>query len=128
LKISAKDIERWAGTREAQGDLPRLIRRLAVQAGTVTEIAFPAGESVSRPGLDGLILCEDGDPWVPAGRSAWEVSVERNVTTKANGDYRKRTQGADQGTRRQSTLVAVTARHWALGKKGGVGGGEARPG
>ena len=128
MKISAKDIERWAGTREAQGELPRLIRRLAVQAGTVTEIAFPAGESVSRPGLDGLILCEDGDPWVPAGRSAWEVSVERNVTTKANGDYRKRTQGTDQGTRRRSTLVAVTARHWALGKKGGVGGGEARPG
>jgi len=56
LKISAKDIERWAETREAQGELPRLIRRLAVQAGTVTEIAFPAGDSVSRPGLDGLIL------------------------------------------------------------------------
>lgn len=113
MKISAKDIERWAETREAQGELPRLIRRLAVQAGTVTEIAFPAGESVSRPGLDGLILCEDGDPWVPAGRSAWEVSVERNVTTKANGDYEKRTRETDQETRQQSTLVAVTARHWA---------------
>jgi hypothetical protein len=61
LKISAKDIERWAETREAQGELPRLIRRLAVQAGTPIEIAFPAGESVSRPGLDGLILSKDGD-------------------------------------------------------------------
>ena len=50
MKISAKDIERWAETRAAQGELPRLIRRPAVQAGTVTEIAFPAGESVS--GLD----------------------------------------------------------------------------
>jgi len=113
LKISAKDIERWAETREAQGELPRLIRRLAVQAGNVTEIAFPAGESVSRPGWDGRILSEDGDPWVPAGRSAWEVSVERNVTTKANGDYKKRRQETDQETRQQSTLVAVTARHWA---------------
>jgi muconolactone delta-isomerase len=113
LKISAKDIERWAETREAQGELPRMIRRLAVQAGTVTEIAFPAGDSVSRPGLDGQILSNEGDPWVPAGRSAWEVSVERNVTPKANRDYKKRTQATDQATRQQSTLVAVTARHWA---------------
>lgn len=113
MKISAKDIERWAATREAQSDLPRLIRRLAVQPGTVTEIAFPAGESVSRPGWDGQILSKEGDPWVPAGRSAWEVSVERNVTTKANRDCDKRTQETDQETRQQSTLVAVTARHWA---------------
>ncbi len=62
MKISAKNIERWAGTREAQGELPRLIRRLAVQAGTVTEIAFPAGESVSRPGWDGQILSKNGKP------------------------------------------------------------------
>jgi len=43
LKICAKDIERWAETREAQGELPRLIRRLAVQRGSVTEIAFGCG-------------------------------------------------------------------------------------
>ena len=53
MKISAKDIGRWAQSREAQGDPPRLIGRLAVQAGTVTAIAFPAGQSVSRPVGDG---------------------------------------------------------------------------
>ena len=116
MRISAKDIEAWADTRVAQGELPRLIRRLALQSGTVTEIAFPAGESVSRPGWDGQILSKDGDPWVPPGCSAWEVSVERQVTPKANGDYKKRTQETDPETRQQSTLVAVTARHWA--KKG----------
>jgi len=112
LKISAKDIERWADTREAQGELPRLIRRLALQAGTVTEIAFPAGASVSRPGWDGLLLSKDGDPWVPAGRSAWEVSIERGVTTKANRVYKQRTQEIDREARQQSTFIAVTARHW----------------
>ncbi|AGA90173.1 hypothetical protein Thimo_1379 [Thioflavicoccus mobilis 8321] len=117
MKISAKDIERWAETREAQGELPRLIRRLAVQAGTVTEIAFPAGESVSRPGWDGQILSNEGDPWVPPGRSAWEVSVERTVTTKANRDYRDRTQATDRETRQQSTYVAVTARKWTTKDK-----------
>ncbi|CRI65399.1 conserved hypothetical protein [Thiocapsa sp. KS1] len=113
MKVTAKDIERWAGSREAQGELPRLVRRLAVQSGTVIEIAFPAGDSVSRPGWDGLILSKHGDPWVPAGRSAWEISVEAGVGAKANRDYKKRTEATDQGTRQQSTLIAVTARHWA---------------
>jgi hypothetical protein len=115
LRIAAKDIERWAETREAQGELPRLIRRLAVLAGTVTEIAFPAGESVSRPGWDGQILSKDGDSWVPPGRSFWELSVRRDVATKAEEDYAKRTQETDQDTRQESTLVVLTARRW--GKK-----------
>jgi hypothetical protein len=88
LKISAKDIEGWAEAREAQSELPRLIRRLAVQAGTLIEIAFPADESVSRPGLDGLILSKDGDPWVPAGRSAWEDSAEPSWSRGGRRSFR----------------------------------------
>ena len=113
MKISAKDIGRWAQSREAQGDLPRLIRRLAVQAGTVTAIAFPAGQSVSRPSWDGQILSSEGDPWVPAGRSLWELSVRHDVATKAEEDYVKRTQETDPDTRQDSTLVVLTARLWA---------------
>ncbi|MCP5306971.1 MAG: hypothetical protein H6953_16125 [Chromatiaceae bacterium] len=112
-KVSAKDIARWAESREAQEELPRLIRRLAIQAGTVTEIAFPAGESVSRPGWDGQIQSAVGDPWVPAGQSVWEVSVEQHVTTKANRDYEKRTREIEHEARQRSTFIAVTARHWA---------------
>lgn len=113
MKITAKDVEDWAETRTAQGELPRLIRRLALQAGTVTGIAFPAGESVSRPGWDGQILSKDSDPWVPAGRSVWEVSVRSDVTPKANEDYEKRTKETDPEARLQSTLIVVTARHWS---------------
>jgi hypothetical protein len=77
MEVSAKDIERWAAAHDAQGELPRLVRRLAMQAGSITAIAFPAGESVSRPGWDGQLLGEDGDAWVPAGRSLRELSVLR---------------------------------------------------
>ena len=31
MTVSAKGIERWAWTRESQGELPRLIRRTAGQ-------------------------------------------------------------------------------------------------
>jgi hypothetical protein len=53
LRIAAKDIERWAETREAQGDLPRMIRRLAVQAGTVTEDTI--GHQVAARTLETLL-------------------------------------------------------------------------
>ena len=117
MKITAKDIEKWAGRAEARGELPGLIRRLAVQAGTVTEIFFPAGDSVSRPGWDGQILSKEGDPWVPAGRSLWEVSAENKPTDKANRDYQKRTGNTDQVARQESTLVILIARHWSNKEK-----------
>ncbi|QQS53129.1 MAG: hypothetical protein IPM89_09340 [Candidatus Competibacteraceae bacterium] len=116
MKITAKDIARWAELREAQGSLPRLIRRLAMQSGTVTQLVFPAGESISLPGWDGEILSSDGDAWVPKGKSCWELSVEANPTTKANRDYDKRTNETLEAVRRSATLVTVTARRWSTKK------------
>jgi hypothetical protein len=113
VKITAKDIARWAELREAQGSLPRLVRRLAMQSGTITQLAFPAGESVSLPGWDGEILSSDGDAWVPKGKSCWELSVEANPTPKANRDYDKRTNETPETVRRSTTLVIVTARRWS---------------
>lgn len=113
MKITAKDIARWAELREAQGSLPRLVRRLAMQSGTITQLAFPAGESVSLPGWDGEILSSDGDAWVPKGESCWELSVEANPTPKANRDYDKRTNETPETVRRSTTLVIVTARRWS---------------
>lgn len=113
MRVTAKDIAGWAERREAQGELPRLIRRLAMQAGSIMAIAFPAGDSVSRPGWDGQLTSKEGDAWVPAGRSLWELSVRGDVTTKANEDYIKRTDSTSEETRIAATLVIVTARHWA---------------
>ncbi|EGV28200.1 hypothetical protein ThidrDRAFT_3966 [Thiorhodococcus drewsii AZ1] len=113
MRVTAKDIDSWAERREAQGELPRLIRRLAMQAGSITEMTFPAGNSVSRPGWDGQLTSKEGDAWVPVGRSLWELSVRGDVTTKENEDYVKRTDSTSEETRAASTLVVVTARHWA---------------
>ncbi|MGB5831615.1 MAG: hypothetical protein WBG92_06440, partial [Thiohalocapsa sp.] len=112
MKVTAKDIIAWAQRLDARGELPRLVRRLATQAGTITQIAFPSGESISRPGWDGEILSDAGDAWVPSGRSFWELSVERNPTTKASSDYDKRTGETPEAISQDATFVAVTARHW----------------
>ncbi len=116
MKITAKGIARWAELREAQGSLPRLVRRLAMQSGTITQIAFPVGESVSLPGWDGEILSSDGDAWVPKGKSYWELSVEANPTKKANRDYDKRKKETLEAIRHSTTLVIVTARRWTKKK------------
>ena len=53
-----------------------------------------------------------GNPWVPAGRSFWEMSCEAAVTTKSNSDYDKRTKGTPAAVRASATLTIVTARRW----------------
>ncbi len=123
MRVTAKDIEGWAERRDVQGELPRLIRRLAMQAESITEIDFPAGDSVSRPGWDGEMVSLTESTWIPAGRSFWEVSVEGSPTTKANRDFKKRgTSGLaafdpPSDVRRESTYIAVTGRRWKNKKK-----------
>lgn len=96
-----------------------------MQAGTITEIAIPAGDSVSRPGWDGWVVSRDGDAWVRPGRSCWELGVEKNPANKANKDYDKRTKETSEQLRRETAYVALTARHWknkatwAAEKRGG---------
>jgi hypothetical protein len=112
VRITAGDIKRWADTAGARGDLPLFLRRLVMRAGTITEIAIPAGDSVTRPGWDGWVVSKEGDAWVPAGRSCWECSVEKSATGKANRDYNGRTGDTPEEVRRDTVYCELTARHW----------------
>ncbi|MFE8032370.1 hypothetical protein [Thiohalocapsa marina] len=117
MKITAKNIKEWAATSDARGELPLFVRRLVMQNGTITQIAIPARDSVSRPGWDGRLVSEHGDAWVPEGRSVWELGVEQNPRTKADKDYVKRTTETPEDLRQESVYVAVTARHWKFKEK-----------
>lgn len=110
--VTAKQIADWAATGEAQRDLPRLIRRLAHSTATITQIAMPAGDSVSQPGWDGELFSEQGNAWLPQGHSCWEVSCRQDIQPKANEDYQKRSHGTPEDQRMVRTYVAVTARQW----------------
>ena len=44
MEITARQIGQWAGSKDAQAALPRYIRRLIHGAGSITQIAVPAGD------------------------------------------------------------------------------------
>ena len=117
MRITATRIVDWADTKVAQSDLPRLIRRLCFNAGSTRQIAFPAGDSTYTPGWDGVLHSEQGNAWIPSGASRWEMGSDKGVSSKANGDYQKRTEQTAETERLTMTFVFVTPRRWSTKSK-----------
>ena len=114
MRITASHIIDWANThaKEAQANLPRWVRRLCFNAEVTRQLTFPAGDSSFVPGWDGILSCERGNAWVPAGSSRWEIGCDQNIPAKANGDYQKRTEQTSIEERLTLTFVFVTPRRW----------------
>jgi hypothetical protein len=119
--VDATALTVWAGRRDAQELLPQVLRRLVhATVPTATRVAFAAGEGVLLGGWDGVVVCETGNAYVPAGTSGWEAGTDKNVKGKADRDYNKRTDdpptpgatgslGLDRST---ASFVFVTPRRW----------------
>jgi hypothetical protein len=109
----ATDLDRWADTRSAQADLPRLVRRLIrAENDQVHRVEMRAGEGVGLTGYDGFVEASRATPFVPEGSSVWEMGVSGDPGRKAQSDYRSRTddpQGIDSA---EHTFVFVTPRRW----------------
>lgn len=114
MRVTASQILNWANTKakEAQTDLPRLVRRLCYLVGSTRQIAFPAGDSTYTPGWDGTLFSEQGNAWVPVGASCWEMGCDRDINDKANTEYLKRTGQTDPTIRATTTFVFVSPRRW----------------
>jgi len=118
MLVTATQIAQWAESREAQAKLPVLVRKLIQVTGVrLIYIDFPAGDSVSQPGWDGEVESVAQSPWVPQGKSFWELSCEAQPTRKANKEYQKRTEQTPPTVRENATFVFVTARRWTTKKK-----------
>ena len=109
----ATDLERWAGQRSAQADLPRLVRRLIRHENDqVQRVEMRGGEGVGLPGYDGIVEATRGTSFVPDGLSVWEMGTDKDPADKATDDYKNRTAdplGVDMVT---TTFVFVTPRRW----------------
>ena len=90
LEVRAGDLVRWADTLDARARLSVLLRRLIHSTGTsLKTVDFPGNDDSQRPGWDGWVEADVGNPWIPEGRSGWEFGVNKDIAKKADGDFEK---------------------------------------
>jgi transcriptional regulator with XRE-family HTH domain len=107
------DLENWAYRRDAQHELPAIIRALIrLTAPGLKRLEFRSGEGVQIKGWDGRVAAEVATPFVPVGESGWEISTATKIAEKAQGNYEKRTADPVDLTPQDSTFVFVTLRRW----------------
>ena len=117
ISFDSSEIANWADQLDAHHVLPELVRRLILATTPLPEfLDMPSGSSVRMPGWDGLLSVSEGNPWLPAGASAWEFSCEKGPKGKANRDYEKRKKNPQGEIASQNTFVFATARRFR-GKK-----------
>lgn len=117
--VNARDLERWANSRQAQEMLPALVRRL-IHATTTTamHIGLPAGDAVQQGGYDGMVVINETHHAVPNGVSIWEFGVSAKPKNKADADYDKRKAKQPYSAigpvePAHTTFVFVTPRRWS---------------
>jgi hypothetical protein len=113
--VTANDIVKWTETnkRRAEEILPLLVQKLLLVSCKPKEINFPSGDLVQIGGWDGILDVDEGNQFIPSGKSGWEFGTNSNVAKKANDDYDKRTITPMPLRRRVATFVFVTSRLWS---------------
>lgn len=110
--ITENQLDEWVrgNAREAQGLIVELVYRLvAASSPRPKERRFPLGDSIGQPGPDGVLNTDYGfDPFVPEGRSFWEIGTGIDAGEKATKDYRELTAATPEDVRRESTFIFVT--------------------
>ncbi len=112
-------LESGADLKLFEARLPELVRKLIhFTTQKLARISCPAGEGIQRPGFDLDVESESKTPFVPEGRSVWELGTNKDVKKKANQDFEKRTgdNTLTANERRNITYVQVSPRKF-VGKE-----------
>ena len=97
----------------ARSDFARLVRGLISESNDqVADLDMRGGEGSEVPGYDGRVTANKGTPFVPEGRSVWELGTGEDPAAKASKDYRTRTRSALGEVQADTTFVFVTPRRW----------------
>jgi transcriptional regulator with XRE-family HTH domain len=123
--VNATDLSQWGERRDGQSGMPELLRRLIfATVGPAADVLFPSDESVQYAGWDGTCEVDVGWSYVPQGGSAWEIGAQRtSIRSKAEADFRKRTENPLSFDPAQTTFVFATPQRfggkadWAAEKK-----------
>lgn len=110
--VTENRLDEWVrgNSRDAQGAIVELVWRLvAASCPKPKERRFPLGDSIGQHGPDGLLNVDlSFDPFVPEGRSLWEIGTGLRAGDKATSDYRELTAVTPEHVRMESTFVFVT--------------------
>jgi len=110
--ITENQLDEWVrgNSRIAQEVIVELVWRLvAASAPNPRERRFPLGDSIGQPGPDGVLAVDvSSEPFVPAGRSYWEIGTGLDAHRKATEDYQELTEVTPKTIRKDSTFIFVT--------------------
>jgi len=110
--ITENQLDLWVrgNARDAQGVIVELVWRLvAASTPKPKERHFSLGDSIEQPGPDAFLNTVSGfAPFVPEGRSFWEIGTGEKAGVKATNAYRKRTKATPPEVRGESTFIFVT--------------------
>ena len=112
--VKAADLSCPVDLLHMQGVIPELVYHLVRQSvPNAVNCRIPYGNAVNQPGLDGIVKCESGyPPFVPSGKSYWEIGAGVDPQKKATKDFNKRTSEINSAERADSSFVFVTSRSW----------------
>ena len=109
---NAADLERWSDRRGAQDMLPLVVRRLIQATVASSKLDIRTNEGVQLSGWDGIVHSEQSSPFVPKGRSGWEMSVAKDPRRKADEDWKTRSADSRSLRADEAGFVFVTSRRW----------------
>ncbi|WP_186829217.1 hypothetical protein [Ralstonia sp. TCR112] len=116
--VSALNLQQWSETIQAKNRLPGVVADLIRAVATdISDIRFPKDDKGQVRGFDGVLDAVGVPPYVPGGKSIWEFGASKDIETKANSDYDKRTEEIDPEVRKEITFVFVTPHTWDKPKK-----------
>lgn len=111
--VKRHHVRSWADRADARYGLVELVKRLVAEtASGLLKVEFAMDEGVDLGGFDGKVCAEAESRWVPAGGSVWEVSVRRDVRTKADEDYQKRVTAPVGWLTSDTVYSQVSLRAW----------------
>jgi hypothetical protein len=110
--LTENELDVWVrgNSSVAQGTIVETIWRLiAASSPNPIDRRFPLGDSVGQHGPDGELDVEVAyEPFVPLGRSFWEIGTGVDAGRKATSDFRDLTTATPEAVRKQATFVFVT--------------------
>ncbi|GLQ28071.1 hypothetical protein GCM10007927_28740 [Sulfitobacter pacificus] len=113
LGVKANDITQWSESIPSRTRFAVFLRMLVHSTcGSLSLVDFPGNDDGERPGWDGLVESDEGNPWIPIGKSGWEFGTNSGYTSKATKDYNKSVKALTAVERKEMTFVFVTPHRW----------------